>query len=199
MCVCLVDIYMCAQVPICVQVLIEARGMGSPWTCTFSQLWTVLWVVRTELWSYRRAVSAQNLWAVFPALHWGIFTDSIWGCRLNITIHCHTHRHKSGYCWELWTLGGNQAQFQWTHCIGGDAGGSVCLAEESRKPLSCSMDLKMPLILHFINKKRILEKDYVNFVDFENGFKSICRAYLYPVVFSGSPPAIRPLGGESPH
>lgn len=77
--------------------------------------------------------------------------------------------------------------------------GSVCLAAVSRKPLSCSMDLKMPETLPFINKKRILEKDYVTFVDFENGFKSICHAYLYPVVFSGSPPATCPLGGEAPH
>lgn len=104
MCVSFVDMYMCAQVPFCVQVPIEARGMGSPWTWTFSQLWATLWVVRTEFWSYWRAVSAQNLWAIFPAPHWGIFTDSIRGCNCDcisqfIVSHTQTMGHKSGHCW----------------------------------------------------------------------------------------------------
>lgn len=47
MCVSFVDMYMCVQVPFCVQV-----PMGSPWTWTFSQLWATLWVVRTEPWSF---------------------------------------------------------------------------------------------------------------------------------------------------
>lgn len=82
MCVCVC--ISCGYVHVCTGALLCAgahwgQRHGIPLDLDFHQSWATLWVVRTELWSYWRAVSTQNLWAILPAPHWRIFKDSIWG------------------------------------------------------------------------------------------------------------------------
>lgn len=99
MCVCVC--ISCGYVHVCTGALLCAgahwgQRHGIPLDLDFHQSWATLWVVRTELWSYWRAVSTQNLWAILPAPHWRIFKDSIWGRNCDyITIHCHTRRLQS--------------------------------------------------------------------------------------------------------
>lgn len=102
-CVCM----SCGHVHVCAGVLLCAgahwgQRHGIPLDLDFHQSWATLWVVRTELWSYWRAVSAQNLWAILPAPHWGIFKDSIWGRNCDcISQSIVTH---AGYRAQEWTL-----------------------------------------------------------------------------------------------